>query len=74
MSDTPTPMKQVFSSNVSKIGYDAESGDLLVQYTTGKLAAYEKVPAALAQDVMSAASIGSAVNSMVKGKFKFRYM
>jgi hypothetical protein len=67
-------MREVHSSHVAKIGYDAQTGDLFVTWDTGKTSAYAGVPAVLADDVMNAWSVGSALASSIKGQYEHRYV
>jgi hypothetical protein len=66
-------MRQVYSSHIDEIGYDAETGELYVTYRNGKTAVYEGVPAEEARRVMSSPSIGEAMHAIVRGTYKHRY-
>ena len=67
-------MQDVFSSHVSQIGHDADTGDLIVKWDTGKTSAYAGVPPDLAQSVMKSWSVGKALTESVKGRFEHRYV
>ncbi len=67
-------MKSVYSSHVQEIGWDEESGDLIVRFQNGKMVAYADVPEEVANRVMNSASIGEALHSDIKGQFDFRYI
>lgn len=67
-------MKQVYSSHIEAIGYDPDTAELHVQFKAGKKAAYADVPADIAQQVMNATSIGSALNLLVKNVYEFSYI
>lgn len=67
-------MKPVFSSHVQSVGYDEATGDLLVNWNTGRISAYEGVPPELAESVSRAPSVGEALHAMIKPKFKHRYV
>ena len=41
----PPPMRSVFSSHVDRVGHDAQTGELFVQWDTGKTSVYTGVPA-----------------------------
>ena len=74
----PQPtMRSVFSSMVNRIGYDPETGDLHVEFNNhgrmGRHAVYHDVPPGVADSVLKAPSIGSALNQAIKGSFKFSY-
>lgn len=64
--------KNVFSSMVSEVGWDEESGDLLITWNTGKKGAYADVPEELAVRLSNAASVGEMINAEIKPNFKYR--
>lgn len=65
--------KDVYSSNVSSIGYDEEKKEMYVTWTRGKRSIYSGVPEQLAIDVANAASVGSMLNAEVKPFYAHRY-
>jgi hypothetical protein len=67
-------MQSVYSSHVNKVGYDPQSKTLLVQWDTGKTSAYEGVPPDVADEAINAWSVGSFLNSAVKGRFRHSYV
>ena len=66
--------KSVFSSNVSEIGYDDETQELLVTWKNGRKSAYAGVPEGLADQVSRAGSVGGMLNSDIKPFFGHRYV
>lgn len=65
-------MREVYSTRVSEIGY--ENGELHVTWTkSGKTSVYSGVPEKLAEDVMNAPSIGTALKSEIEGRYPHRY-
>ena len=66
--------KQVFSSHVDTVAYDDAAKTLLVEYKGGKTSAYSGVSPDVANAVMSAESIGSALHEHVRGKFPHTYV
>lgn len=65
-------MSEVKSSNISKLGYDAPTRRMAVQFKSGATYHYHGVDAKTAEAVTTAESVGSAVNRMlVKGGFKY---
>lgn len=66
-------MVDVYSSHVARIGHDAQSGELHVEWDTGKMSVYSGVPAAVAEQVQNAWSVGSALREHVKGVYSHRY-
>lgn len=66
-------MRAVYSSHVSRIGHDADTGDLHVEWDTGKTSIYSGVPPDVAQSVMTSWSVGTALRDQVKGTFDHRY-
>jgi hypothetical protein len=67
-------MRSVYSSHVSKVGHDQETGELVVQWDNGKTSVYSGVPPDLADDVMNSWSVGSALTTRIKGAFPHRYL
>jgi hypothetical protein len=65
-------MREVYSSHVDSIGF--EDGELTVTWSSGKTSVYSGVPESVANSVMDAPSIGSALRSDVKGKYSHRYV
>lgn len=71
-------MRSVYSSNVNRIGYDAATQELHVEWRAKKgqapkVSVYDGVPAHVARQVMNAPSIGEALAGAVKGSFGHRY-
>ena len=67
--------KTVFSSNVSAVGYDSETGDLLVTWSkSGKVSAYSGVPESTALELSRAPSVGQMINSDIKPYYQHRYV
>lgn len=64
-------MREVYSSAVNRIGY--EDGELHVRWQNGKLSIYSGVPEKLADEVMNAPSIGTALRLSVQGTYDHRY-
>jgi hypothetical protein len=67
-------MRSVFSSHVNSIGYDEESGELHVTFSTGRTAVYANVPPKVAHDVLEAPSIGEAMWRQIRGHYPFGYL
>jgi len=67
-------MQKKFSSHVNAVGYDENSSELHVVFKNGKTAVYQGVPADVAERVQGAASVGSALHDLVKGKFEHKYL
>ena len=69
----PINWQSVFSSNVQAIGYDAETKEMVVQWTRGKASTYMGVPADVAEEASKAYSVGSYINENIKPNYKHRY-
>ena len=70
----PAPvMQSVYSSHVDRIGHDPETGELYVQWQGGKTSIYSGVPAAVANDVTTAWSVGKAVREQIIPNYQHRY-
>ena len=65
--------KDVYSSNVSTVGYDPETLELTITWTKGKRSIYSGVPAELADQLVTAPSVGSMLNTEVKPYYAHRY-
>jgi len=67
-------MKAVYSTMVSEVGYDDETGEMLVRWAkSGKTSAYAGVPEDVAIDASKAASVGEFINSEVKPHYGHKY-
>ena len=64
----------VFSKMCTEIGYDSETGDLLVTWNSGKRSAYAGVGEDLAMQVANAASVGQMLISEIKPNYPHRYV
>ena len=64
--------RSVFSSSATQVGYDDETGEMLVTWKNGKVSAY-KVSEDVADEVSRAASVGGYINDEIKPHFPHRY-
>jgi hypothetical protein len=64
-------MHRVESSAVARIGYDAEAEEAYVEYLGGGLYAYEGVPPGVFEELATADSKGTFVNTVIK-QYPFR--
>lgn len=60
------------SSNIAKLGYDAETKTFNVRFLNGGVYQYSGVPKAVYDAVMAADSKGSALFRLVIGKYEHR--
>jgi len=65
--------REVYSSNVDKVGWDSETEELLVQWTTGKTSAYAGVDQQQMENIAQSWSVGSAIASQIKPFHSHRY-
>lgn len=65
--------KPVFSSNVQSVGWDADTGELLVTWKSGKVSAYEGVSEEVAVELSKAPSVGNMINTQIKPLYTHRY-
>ena len=70
----PVEMKDVLSSNVAAVGYDAATKTLLVQWKSGKTSAYAGVDAETAEKASKAWSVTDFINSEIKPRHGHRYV
>ena len=66
--------KDVYSTNVQAISWEEEPPTMIVTWLKGKRSAYADVPEDVAWDVANAPSVGSMINSDIKGKYAHRYV
>lgn len=66
--------KAVYSSHVTEIGYNDETQELEVTWSNGRVSAYSGVPEATAVELSNAPSVGSMLQSQIKGVFSHRYI
>jgi hypothetical protein len=67
--------QNVYSSMVSEVAYDSDTNELIVTWAkSGKRSAYSGVPEDLAREVANAPSVGTIINSDVKGVYPHRYI
>ena len=59
-------MKSVFSTMVSRIGYDKDTQELVVELPTGRVSAYGGVTADQADEISRSWSVGEAVSQLKK--------
>jgi hypothetical protein len=62
-------MQEVKSSNISSIGWDAQSG-LVVKFSTGKSYQYASVPFHVFSDLQEAPSKGQYFAANIKGRYE----
>jgi len=62
-------MKRVASSNVAAIGYDPLTETLRVEFVSGSVYDYLKVPATVHANLMAAPSIGKFLNAEIKPNY-----
>lgn len=65
--------QNVYSSNVSRVGYDAEKQELYITWVRGKRSIYWPVPEELALQLANAPSVGTMLNSEIKPNYEHRY-
>jgi hypothetical protein len=66
--------REVFSDRLTKIGYDPDRQELLVQWKKGRVSAYSGVPPEIAERVMTAWSVGQALNEYVIPVYPHHYV
>lgn len=69
-------MKPVYSDMAAEVGYDEDTGELLVRWAkSGKVSGYAGVPEDVAREAADGriASIGQWLNSEIKNQYPHRY-
>jgi len=64
----------VQSSNVDAVAYDLQSETAYVRFTNGSTYAYRGVPASEFENLRTAASVGSYLNSYFKNVYPYERM
>ena len=68
----PLPaMQPVSSSNISAVGYDAESQTVYIQFMNGSTYAYKGVPEHEFENLRTAPSVGSYLNRNYKNVYPY---
>lgn len=68
----PLPaMQSVSSSNISAVGYDAESQTVYIQFMNGSTYAYKGVPEHEFENLRTAPSVGSYLNRNYKNVYPY---
>lgn len=62
--------RQVQSSNVKSVGYDASTGTLEIEFHSGGTYLYYDVPEETYAKLMDSPSIGRAVKELIVGHFR----
>ena len=62
-------MKPVDSSNVVAVGHDAKKNRLRVEFRDGSTYEYYEVPTAVAEDVITAPSVGGFFTRCIRGVY-----
>jgi hypothetical protein len=63
-----TPVK---SSNINKVGYDADNKTMAVEFGDGTIYHYHDVEKNVHDDLVSAKSVGAHLHANVKGAYRF---
>ena len=61
--------QSVSSSNLASVGYDPGSETLEVEFNNGRVYQYYNVPQFMYERLMEAGSIGTFLNSQIKGAY-----
>ena len=66
-------IKDVLSSHIDSVGYDPETLELRVQFSSGKTAVYSGVSPKDANAVMNGPSVGQALHRNIRGRYEHEY-
>jgi hypothetical protein len=69
----PVTWLNVFSSHVNRVGYDDETGEMLVEWDSGKVSAYKGVPAETVESISKSPSVGAEIRDSIKPNHPHRY-
>ncbi len=62
----------VTSSQIASVGYDARREELEIEFHSGGIYRYYRVPEKVYNDLMQAESKGKFFNSQIKGSYEFK--
>ena len=65
-------MVPVKSTNLAAVGYDDETGELVVEFQNGGTYAYEGVGRQQYEDMLASSSPGSYLHRWIKGTYRHR--
>lgn len=65
-------MRNVYSSHVDSVGYDAAEAELHVEFKDGTRIVYKAVSAPVAAEILGAPSVGKALHTNIRGKYEWR--
>ena len=65
-------LKGMPSSVVKAMQYDADTGTLKIIYVSGSVYEYLKVPSHVYQEMRSALSKGTFLNTQIKGHYRYK--
>lgn len=63
---------KVESSNIASVGYDPLDGIMEIEFNSGAIYQYEKVPYRVYKVMMSSDSVGKYFNAHIKSKYNYR--
>lgn len=69
----PENMELVDSTNITKVGYHADSKTMMVEYRNGRVYEYRGVPQEVFQNAKDSESVGSYISRNVKGRYETNY-
>ncbi len=64
--------RPVSSSQIKSVGYDAKREELEIEFNSGGIYRYYKVPESVYNDLMKAESKGKFFNSQIKGLYEVK--
>ena len=64
-------MKSIVSSNISKVGYDIERQELIIEFKSGNKYRYSNVPVEVYEGILVAQSPGKYIRANVVGSYSY---
>jgi hypothetical protein len=61
----------VSSSNISTVGFDADTQTLEIEFTNGNIYQYFDVPVTVYEELMQAESKGKFLSTQIKGVYRY---
>lgn len=67
-------MRDVFSRMATQVGYSEDPPGLIVVWKNGKRTLYEGVDEGMCEELATTASVGTFINTEIKGNYPHRYI
>jgi hypothetical protein len=63
------PRRSVKSENLKQVGYDPQTGDMVIEFHAGPMYVYKNVPAQIHTDLMASEKKGEFFHRAIRNRF-----